>query len=724
MLSFKRNHDFQVFMTPEHKQPTQQNPPNFNWPSALYNESFTLELSSNKKLPQWRWENITSPFTLPFLLPQGDYRWRLINTNNEISKWFKFEITKQTHNYLAPTAEEIFKLCQHHEQFLMYFNEDIESVRIASWDAFHKLKKTAELVNIENIAYPTHYRRGNEEGKRTAIANVRNWIDRDLISLTQLYKIWKIETYGHQAVNLLLRLSEWSPEGPASLLRPCTWGDEVGLSLARNIYLAYHWLSPLMTKSEKDFIRPMLIRIAYQMEERLEQDQFKQYPGHSHTSRLPAYLGVAALVLHKEFNQTVCERWLDYSLMIYQNVLPFYGGNDGSWAEGPFYSSSYTKWQHPFFLSIERISGFSFYNHPFYKNYHKFAMDFVATENSTHPFGDGFWCKREGKEWPGFFAQNPLRIYAERFGDQSSIDMCKKLESQINTYELHLLDIIPTIKQIEFSIRPIFKDPVKISDFKYYDFAGLGKARIDTTELYFRASKFGNSSHRHADQGNIALIDNTKNVIIPSGSYGYRFGSNHHNEWTRTTKAHNLPLIGGLGQILDDESATGRLLKQQSGEHWYLSQIDLSKSYRNVKQFIRTIVMVDNCGLLIIDNVSLNTEKSIQWRLHSELTASISNNNITLQSDNHSYTVEIMGQKNITPTIAHGYNLEKSPNDLIISDVNEDIYHLEWQLPSQHKHFIVASCTKNAISYLVKEDNNIEITINDDVIYIDTENKK
>ncbi|TKF86572.1 heparinase, partial [Vibrio sp. F13] len=110
-------------------------------------------------------------------------------------------------------------------------------------------------------------------------------------------------------------------------------------------------LSPLLTGEERDFVRPLLVRLAFQMEERLEQDQFKQFPGHSHTSRLPAYLGIAALTLHKEFDITTCERWLDYALTIYRGVLPFYGGEDGSWVEGPFYSSSYTKWHHPFFLA-------------------------------------------------------------------------------------------------------------------------------------------------------------------------------------------------------------------------------------------------------------------------------------------------------------------------------------------------------------------------------------
>ncbi|MGR5542354.1 heparinase, partial [Vibrio campbellii] len=97
-----------------------------------------------------------------------------------------------------------------------------------------------------------HYRRGQEEGKRTAIANARNWIDRELMALTLLYKIWQVQESGEKARDILLRLAEWSPEGPATLVRPLTWGDEVGLSLSRNLFLAYHWLAPLLTVEEKN----------------------------------------------------------------------------------------------------------------------------------------------------------------------------------------------------------------------------------------------------------------------------------------------------------------------------------------------------------------------------------------------------------------------------------------------------------------------------------------
>ncbi|MGV2987815.1 heparinase II/III family protein [Vibrio sp. E150_011] len=721
MLNLERNHDFQVFLSPQDQTTSTLNPPSFNWPQSDYQHTYTIELEHVEKPLQWRWKDVRSPFRLPFLLVEGGYRWRLSKDTGALSEWFTFTIDQASTSYLPPSAQDIFKLCEHRDQFLMYFDEDINSVRIASWTAFDKLQATAEKVDIDAVTYPDHYRRGKEEGKRTAIANVRNWIDRDLVSLTLLYKIWGDEQSGDKARCLLLKLAQWSPEGPASLVRPLTWGDEVGLSLARNLYLAYHWLSPLMTDSEKAFVRPMLVRIAFQMEERLEQDQFQQFPGHSHTSRLPSYLGVAAMVLHKEFDQVVCERWLNYALMIYQSVLPFYGGEDGSWAEGPFYSSSYTKWHHPFFLSIERLSGFSFYNHPFYKNYSKFAKDFVATDDVIHPFGDGFWCKRDGAEWPGFFAQNPLRIYADRFGDTRTREMSLKLELDIETYALHLLDVIPTVSQINHANRPLNTTDIDLEYEKsvrgqFYGFAGLGKMMSPNMSVFYRASQFGNSSHRHADQGNFALMDNGLNVLTPSGSYGYRYGSAHHSEWTQTTQAHNLPLIAGVGQTLDDETATAKVINQQSGTGWSVVQLDLSNAYETVSRFIRTLVFVADKGVLVCDTLDLHKAAAVQWRLHSALSGDCVENQIQLMGKGYQYDINMLSHESVAPLLSHGYDMERSHTDVVVSDASEDICHAQWTLESKQQHHVLACCSKEAISTSLDVSGRIQVHVNQDTL--------
>jgi len=732
MLELKRHHDFQLFLSPEDQQPALTNPPSFNWPQADAEKIYDLELMCITTDRVWQWQAIQSPLQLSFALEVGEYRWRLTDAIGFKSQWFHFEIEPQTVDYVAPTADQLFALCADKDQFMMYFDEDIEHVKVAAQQAYPKLKATAQLsVNADDIKYPDHYKRGKEAGKRTAIANVREWIDRDLIALTLLYKIWQEEESGQHAVELLLSFAQWSPEGPASLVRPLTWGDEVGLSLSRNLFLAYHWLSPLMTEPEKSFVRPMLIRIAYQMEERLTADQFHQFPGHSHTSRLPGYLGVAALVLHKEFDQDVCERWLNYALMIYRGIFPFYGGKDGSWAEGPFYSSSYSKWQHAFFLSVERLSDFSFYEHPFYKNYCDFAMDFVATEQSIHPFGDGFWCKRDSVEWPGFFAQNPLRVYAHRFGDQQAIQTSEQLESQIDCYSLHLLDVVSTVKQLEYERKSqVEVKPARTTASHFYQHAGFGIASYEQVDLLFRASPFGNSSHRHADQGNLALMDNGLGVLTPSGSYGYCFGSSHHSEWTQTTRAHNLPLIDGIGQIIDDESATAEVTYQKEGANWVCYQVDLTRTYLDATSFIRTFVLIKGKGVIVWDDIKLSDAKPLQWRLHSHLQAHLLKGDVQLSSSklNHDYQCAVLNNAQshikVPATLTFGYQEDIPVSGGIESDATSDIYHMQWAFPSAITHNVAVSCLKSAVPVAVNESGVLVIELDGQQLLIDEQGAK
>ncbi|MCC4774141.1 heparinase II/III family protein [Vibrio cyclitrophicus] len=738
MLQLERTHDFQVFLSPCNEI-SSVNPPSFNWPQGEYGSAYNIELEDNDGEQTWDWKSVQSPLQPTFQLPQGSYRWRVTCLNTLAkSDWIVFEITTESENYLAPDAMSLFSLCANKDQFMMYLDEDIDAVSNTSLSARDKLRNSVELTDIDDILYSNHYRRGNEEGKRTAIANVRRWIDRDLIALTLLYKVWGDEVAGHKACQILLRLSEWSPEGPASLLRPCTWGDEIGLSMTRNLYLAYHWLSPLLTTDECSFVRPLLIRYAYQMEERLEQDKFKQYPGHSHTSRLPAYLGVAALVLHKEFEIKTCERWLNYALMIYRGVLPFYGGKDGSWVEGPFYSSSYTKWHHPFFLSVERLSGFSFYNHPFYKNYVKFALDFVANNDRIHPFGDGFWCKREGKEWPGFFAQNPLRIYAPRYGCTKSILESKKLESNIETYKLHLLDIVPTYPQLQFeksdqhstvsntlmtSNEAFVSDETALcvspaSNNIYYSYAGLGKTAHSKMSVYYRASKFGNSSHRHADQGNVALVDDGVNVLTPSGSYGYRFGSKHHSLWTRTTQAHNLPLFGGVnlddsvtnateGQKIDCATAQATVITRIDSNEFQCVVLDLANAYESCESFVRTIIQVADNGVVIVDNIRLSEPKSMQWRAHTPLEVVIKGGSVDLHHEQETYYLGMMSDPSCVVKLTSEIDDGDGFKGNVESDAQKDIKHLEWFIEEQQQHQVVMSCLKQPIDYVLTDENTL-----------------
>ena len=146
--------------------------------------------------------------------------------------------------------------------------------------------------------------------------------------------------------------------------------------------------------------------------------------------------------------EEVCRRWLTYAAEVYGGIFPYYGTTDGGWAEGVFYAASYTKWYLPFFSAVERYTGKSYLSRPFYRNLAKFFVHFADPNRENHPFCDGYWCHPEDAEWPGFFAQNPYRFYAERFGDDEALRLMHALDRQ-EYFKLHLLDaFLPRGKRI------------------------------------------------------------------------------------------------------------------------------------------------------------------------------------------------------------------------------------------------------------------------------------
>ena len=303
---------------------------------------------------------------------------------------------------------------------------------------------------------------------------------------------------------------------------------------------------------------------------------------------------------------------------------------------------------------------------------------------------------------------------------------------------IHLLDIVPTIKQIEFNKAVQSKSPTKKKQTEqqslnhYYVHADLGKLIQQQMSLYYRASAFGNSSHRHGDQGNLGFFDKGTGIFIPTGSYGYRFGSKHHSQWTRQTTPHNLSLVDGKGQKLDDQSATAQVIQNKNSSNYQLVTLDLSQSYnRPLEHFYRTLILIKEYGLIIVDSIVLTENKRINWRLHSPLTTTLNKEkNSVLLSDTNSelaqYQCSLLTHSNVGITVEHGYEGELSlPERAIESDASKEVNHLDWELPPCREHNLVACCIRKdkrlpEIIYLNNEKNKaiVELKIQGQLIPI------
>ena len=301
-------------------------------------------------------------------------------------------------------------------------------------------------------------------------------------------------------------------------------------------------------------------------------------------------------------------------LKIYGGIFPHYGGTDGGWAEGPFYATSYVRWYLPFFSAVERYTGKSLLSRPFYRNLTRFLLTFADPAVENHPFGDGYWSPGESdEEWPGFFAQNPYRYYARRFGPPSAEKRSGELESPA-FYKLHLLDLfLPTKKETGA------EEPGRLTVFPDTGLIALRTKPEDPGKnlvCLIRASRFGSDSHRHPDQGGFALFYGGVALLSPSGYFGRRYGTKHHREWTNSSRAHNVPLFCGVGQFENSYRAVGRVVSATDDGSTLAAEVEAGGAYPVPVEWKRAFALSDDT-LTVTDEFSTETPGEVALCLHT-----------------------------------------------------------------------------------------------------------
>ena len=383
--------------------------------------------------------------------------------------------------------------------------------------------------------------------------------------------------------------------------------------------------------------------------------------------------------------------WLDYALDIYGGIFPYFGTPDGGWAEGTFYSTSYTKWYLPFFSAVERYGGCRFLDRPFYQRLTQYFLHFASLEFENHPFGDGYWCAPADIEWPGFFAQNPCHIYAERFGPALAMERAEKAAKQ-PLYLLHLLDLfLPAGTAPEVSLTG------EVSNIQAFPDAGFVSMHTDIANadgdfaLMARASKFGSDSHRHADQGSFALFYGGKALITPSGYFGRQYGSKHHFGWLKTTKAHNAILVDGEGQPESSMLSVGRILSCEERDGVKTAQLDISEAYAALKCWKRTFELTEG-QLLVIDEIEADHPVVITYPLHTLSQPVAEGNDVTVERGAARLHIRPMEGDlrdcEITDRFAVDLN-EGEPAAYHVTMPQQ--YHMKWQTPARKVHKIVVS---------------------------------
>lgn len=606
------------FPSPMQDEVLYETPPTFIWNRADDGATYTLTVTDSQGNTVVKATLDETHYTPTEPLPSGKYKWNVVTDRCERGLQ-SFEIAQEALIFDRPSAIEVWQGIPRQRPRHLFCKADIEELLSAHKNALITLENNVRMAYSHGFPEPPHFHEDeNALPYRKYFGELRDYCDRDLIATALKYALTDDMQAGKHARKLLLTLCNNMLEDDRYLTAgalDAQAGDEIGLSMARCLPSSYDLLYPLLDDDERKTVEKTVYIYGKACLERLRTVDYVNNPANSHAGRLPAYLGEAAVVLCgcEGFDERELISWLDEALKIYCGIFPYYGGADGSWAEGAFYASSYSKWYLPFFSLVERYSGKSLMQRPFYHRFTDFLIHFLHPRYEIHPFGDGYWCSSDSLEWPGFFAQNPYHVYADKFGPEYARELCRSLENQ-DYYSLHLLDIfLPAPKSKHKSLA---KEPTDCALFKHGGFVALHSDLYDDNgiTLLARASRFGSDSHRHADQGSFALFAGGTALISPSGYFGFKYGTPHHFEWTNSTEAHNTLLIDGKGQ--PTFSMYSRAEISDFDPVSKSATFDLSDAYGNMARITRRVELMEN-GARVTDKIESDTEIEITLPLHT-----------------------------------------------------------------------------------------------------------
>lgn len=696
-LEQKRQSPNDVFPSPVHDELVEFTPPAFVWLPEKGCDDYELVVNDSTEAECLRIQTKDKYFIPADRFPSGEYSWNIYSGGAERG-WWRFRISDAATEFIVPGAAEILECVPAEHPRHIFRQEDISQIVRDNHEELDVLRRNIEIAIKQGMPpRPLFHHDPTALPYREAFGLHREYCDRNLVACALGHVLLNDKDAAEYARQSLLTIADWNPEGPCSVLGP--WGDEFGLSHARCLPAVYDWTYDLFDSKERGYIENTIRLYAEQVEKRLRRIDFISHPGDSHAGRLPAYLGEAALVLtgSNQVEEQQVQRWLQYALDIYGSSFPFFGGRDGGWAQGTFYSSSYTKWYTPFFLAVEQICGFSFFEKPFFRNLSQFFIHFYGIGRESFPFGDGNWCKPDDVEWPGFCAQNPYRVYGERYGP----DLAENWRRELNTpeyYKLHLLDIfIPKPEQ------RLPRENNAAENCRAFRDVGLISMHSDIRSpkhdiaLLARASKYGNFSHSHADQGNFAIICNGKTMVGPSGYFGRGYGTAHHTNWTRQTFAHNCVTVDSTCQEWGTHTATGRIESLDDYGTHSAATLDLSASYPMLQSYRRTLLLLRPDIVVVIDDLADLSKHLFAWHLHSLSPPELEEDEILIKRDKSKCCIHMYASSSCT-CFTHTDTFATPVNEGVTEQFAVEMpqqYHMKWEYSNAESLRIAAVFTLN-----------------------------
>lgn len=457
------------------------------------------------------------------------------------------------------------------------------------------------------------------DGSRSALRQMMRRIN-DALAVATVHRQKSVRTQAREVA--LLYLDGLIGENPLGRTGH-DGNDLLNIRIAKTVARAYDIL-----KSDMD--RTTLLRVRRHIEDRTQPafDYFMlndhgnlgQFALSSHGFQIMTHvLAIAALLSGDSDRATL---WFRDSYPLVSMVVTPWGGGDGGYSNGV----NYGVWEFVNHVDswdvIHHSTGFPYFDTAWVRNFAEFLAYFAPPGVAYTGFGDG------GENIRPELWSEIARLYSERgrgLWADPLLDGWRTYLAAQSGRSAPLTNALlwPRL----FGERSLTPDPVQaldsLPDAAIFPDIGWGAIHSDINDpdrysVFFKSSQFGSFSHSHADQNSFTIMGRGQPLLIDSGYYDdYR--SDHHNGWTRQTRAHNaITFDGGKGQPIDNPSAKGRILGYWRCQGVVMMRGDAAVAYgQGITRAVRTLLSLPDGQVLVADHMDADSPRTWEWNFHS-----------------------------------------------------------------------------------------------------------
>lgn len=635
---------------------TTQNPPDFSWPFVDGADKYDLQVGRDAALSSVTYENASLTvnfYNFPSVIPDGTWYWRVRyhKPDGTWSGWStvrKFRIDQDNVPFPVPPVETLMsnvstahpriwttpsELAAFRELRLTGNSKTVFDQTVTAYNASASKPLPAEpTFPYMNNEVPT-----NSDAYVAAQQVLKSYVENalnDMQNAAFLYLVTGNSTYGNRAKALLLNLAAWNPNGATSY----RIHDQVHRSIAYRSAIAYDWLYDLLSDSDKTTLRAMIkARTDTLVQNYLSNNGFYKFPYDSHGWTIVGYIGIIATAMLNDMPEAA--GWYRLSVPLFINVLPPWGGEDGSWSQGTGYwqwSSGSNKELMDVLLSSGAIN---LYDKAFSRNEGLYPLYMFPHGSPNGVFGD------DSQYSPGSPSVSLLTRMAQIYDDSRLKWEAETIGAKSTglTDYFYRADNVASQPPVDLPKGIWFPDTGAVAmHSELYE--------TDRTSLYFRSSPYGTYNHTMSDQNSFVVNAFGESLAVKAGYYDF-YGSKHHSNFTRQTYSANaITFDGRKGQANDNITADGKILGFVTSPDFDATSGDATEAYKGgLSKAVRHIIYVRPSVYVVIDDLATTKDggSEFEWNLHADDNLVIDPNNAgaTISKGDANLRVQFYGQQ-------------------------------------------------------------------------------